>query len=111
MNFCLAGIGIHFPSKRAIAIGETLGVYRDYPVSKGSTSPLRPDLDQGNGESAGMSYRMNPHESRDNQAVNRSRPRHELRYPSPIVENPVKLFDSAFSPFARKVRMVLNTRD
>jgi len=44
MNFCLAGIGIHFPKhrKRAIAIGETLGVYRDYPVSKGCTSPFAP---------------------------------------------------------------------
>lgn len=44
MNFCLAGIGIHFPRyrKRAIAIGETLGIYRDYPVSKGCTSPFAP---------------------------------------------------------------------
>jgi 3-methyladenine DNA glycosylase AlkD len=44
MNFCLAGIGIHFPKhrKRAIAIGETLGVYRDYPCSKGCTSPFAP---------------------------------------------------------------------
>ena len=44
MNFCLAGIGIHFPKyrKRAIAIGETLGLYRDYPVSKGCTSPFTP---------------------------------------------------------------------
>jgi len=44
MNACLAGIGIHFPKhrKRAIAIGETLGVYRDYPVSKGCTSPFAP---------------------------------------------------------------------
>ena len=44
MNSCLAGIGIHFPKlrKRAIAIGETLGVYRDYPVSKGCTSPFAP---------------------------------------------------------------------
>jgi 3-methyladenine DNA glycosylase AlkD len=44
MNFCLAGIGIHFPKhrKRAIAIGERLGVYRDYPVSKGCTSPFAP---------------------------------------------------------------------
>ena len=41
MNYCLAGIGIHFPKlrKRAIAIGEKLGVYRDYPVSK--AAPLR----------------------------------------------------------------------
>src|SRR5215471_11205091 len=44
MNACLAGIGIHFPKhrKRAIAIGETLGVYRDYPVSMGCTSPFAP---------------------------------------------------------------------
>ena len=44
MNFCLAGIGIHVPKyrKRAIAIGEALGVYRDYPVSKGCTSPFAP---------------------------------------------------------------------
>lgn len=44
MNFCLAGIGIHFPQhrKRAIAIGEKLGAYRDYPTSKGCTSPFAP---------------------------------------------------------------------
>lgn len=44
VNFCLAGIGIHFPKhhKRAIAIGEALGIYRDYPVSKGCTSPFAP---------------------------------------------------------------------
>ena len=44
MNSCLAGIGIHFSKhrKRAIAIGETLGVYRNYPVSKGCTSPFAP---------------------------------------------------------------------
>ena len=44
MNYCLAGIGIHFPKhrKRALAIGEKLGVYRDYPVSKGCTSPFAP---------------------------------------------------------------------
>ncbi len=44
MNFCLAGIGIHFPEHRdrAISIGETLGIYRDYPVSKGCTSPFAP---------------------------------------------------------------------
>lgn len=44
MNFCLGGIGIHFPEhrKRAIAIGESLGIYRDYPVSKGCTSPFVP---------------------------------------------------------------------
>ena len=44
MNMTLATIGIHFPKlrKRAIAIGEKLGVYRDYPVSKGCTSPFAP---------------------------------------------------------------------
>jgi 3-methyladenine DNA glycosylase AlkD len=44
MNSCLAGIGIHFPKhrKRAIAIGEKLGTYRGYPVSKGCTSPFAP---------------------------------------------------------------------
>lgn len=44
MNFCLAGIGIHFAEhrKRAIAIGEKLGIYRDYPTSKGCTSPFAP---------------------------------------------------------------------
>lgn len=44
MNNTLATIGIHFPElrKRAIAIGEKLGIYRDYPVSKGCTSPFAP---------------------------------------------------------------------
>jgi len=44
MNNTLAEIGIHFPKlrKRAIAIGERLGIYRDYPVSKGCTSPFAP---------------------------------------------------------------------
>lgn len=44
MNSTLAQIGIQFPKlrKRAIAIGEKLGVYRDYPVSKGCTSPFAP---------------------------------------------------------------------
>lgn len=44
MNSTLAEIGIHFPDhrKRAVAIGERLGVYRDYPVSKGCTSPFAP---------------------------------------------------------------------
>jgi len=45
MNSTLAEIGIHFPMhrKRAIAIGEKLGIYRDYPVSKGCTSPFAPN--------------------------------------------------------------------
>lgn len=44
MNFCLAEIGINHPGhrQRAISIGEKLGVYRDYPVSKGCTSPFAP---------------------------------------------------------------------
>jgi len=44
MNNTLLAIGIHFPKhrKRAIAIGEKLGIYRDYPVSKGCTSPFAP---------------------------------------------------------------------
>ena len=44
MNFALAFIGIHFPKhrERAIAIGESLGIYKDYPVSKGCTSPYAP---------------------------------------------------------------------
>jgi len=44
MNFVLVEIGINFPKlrKRALAIGEKLGVYRDYGVSKGCTSPFAP---------------------------------------------------------------------
>ncbi len=44
MNFCLIDIGIKFPAhrERAIAIGERLGVFRGYPVSKGCTSPFAP---------------------------------------------------------------------
>ena len=44
MNFCLAEIGIKHPEhrQRALEIGERLGVYRDYPVSKGCTSPFAP---------------------------------------------------------------------
>ncbi|MFO0801767.1 MAG: DNA alkylation repair protein [Gemmataceae bacterium] len=44
MNMCLAEIGINHPKlrKRAVSIGEKLGVYRDYPVSKGCTSPFAP---------------------------------------------------------------------
>lgn len=44
MNFTLAEIGINHPShrQRAIAIGEKLGVYRDYPTPKGCTSPFAP---------------------------------------------------------------------
>lgn len=44
MNAALAAIGINFAKhrKRAIAIGEKLGIYRDYPCSKGCTSPFAP---------------------------------------------------------------------
>jgi len=44
MNTTLAQIGINLPQfrERAIGIGERLGVYRDYPVSKGCTSPFAP---------------------------------------------------------------------
>lgn len=44
MNAALAAIGINVANhrKRAIAIGEKLGIYRDYPCSKGCTSPFAP---------------------------------------------------------------------
>lgn len=44
MNYCLAEIGINFPEHRdrAVAIGEKLGVLRDYPTSKGCVSPYAP---------------------------------------------------------------------
>jgi 3-methyladenine DNA glycosylase AlkD len=44
MNMALAQIGTCFPALRekAIAIGEQLGIYRNYPVSKGCTSPFAP---------------------------------------------------------------------
>ena len=44
MNYCLAGIGIHFLEyrERAIAIGERIGAFRDYPAPKGCTSPFAP---------------------------------------------------------------------
>ena len=44
MNFVLAEIGIHNPNlrERAISIGDNLGIYKDYPVSKGCTSPFAP---------------------------------------------------------------------
>lgn len=44
MNNTLAAIGINHPKlrKRAVAVGERLGVYRDYPCSKGCTSPFAP---------------------------------------------------------------------
>ena len=44
MNNTLANIGIHAPKlrKRAVAIGEKIGLYRDWPVSKGCTPPFVP---------------------------------------------------------------------
>lgn len=44
MNTCLVQIGIHSPKhrKHALAIGEALGICRDYPTSKGCTSPFAP---------------------------------------------------------------------
>lgn len=44
MNFALAEIGINHPShrERAVAIGEKLGLYRDYPTVKGCVSPFVP---------------------------------------------------------------------
>ena len=44
MNYTLAEIGINFPKyrSRAIAIAEDLGVYKDFPTSKGCTSPFAP---------------------------------------------------------------------
>ena len=44
MNNTLGAIGIHHPSHRprAVAIGEKIGLYRDWPVSKGCTPPYVP---------------------------------------------------------------------
>lgn len=44
MNWCAAQIGIADEGLRGrcIALGERLGLYRDYPVSKGCTSPYLP---------------------------------------------------------------------
>lgn len=44
MNNTLAGIGIHHAAlrPRAIAMGEAMGIYRDYPTPKGCTSPFAP---------------------------------------------------------------------
>lgn len=44
MNTALAQIGINHPDyrERALKIGEKLGLFRDYPVSKGCTSPFAP---------------------------------------------------------------------
>ncbi|MDC1142037.1 DNA alkylation repair protein [Planctomycetota bacterium] len=44
MNSALVNIGIHQAKhrKKVIAIAEKLGVYRDFPTSKGCTSPFAP---------------------------------------------------------------------
>lgn len=44
MNNTLIAIGVHHPKhrKRAIAIGEKIGLYKDWPVSKGCTPPYVP---------------------------------------------------------------------
>ncbi len=44
MNYALAEIGIKYPEyrERAIGIGKKLGIYKDYPVSKGCVSPYAP---------------------------------------------------------------------
>jgi 3-methyladenine DNA glycosylase AlkD len=44
INFTLVEIDIRLPEHRqqAIAIAERLGIYRDYPVSKGCRSPFAP---------------------------------------------------------------------
>ncbi|CAM5477624.1 DNA alkylation repair protein OS=Streptomyces tendae OX=1932 GN=GUR47_12990 PE=4 SV=1 [Streptomyces tendae] len=44
MNHCLARIGIDHPEHRprALAIGERLGVLKDYPTPPGCTSPYAP---------------------------------------------------------------------
>jgi 3-methyladenine DNA glycosylase AlkD len=44
MNITLVNIGIHHPKlrKRAVSIGEKLGVFSDFPTAKGCTSPFAP---------------------------------------------------------------------
>jgi 3-methyladenine DNA glycosylase AlkD len=44
MNAALASIGTHHPAyrARALAIGEAVGAYRNYPTSPGCTSPFAP---------------------------------------------------------------------
>jgi 3-methyladenine DNA glycosylase AlkD len=44
MNNTLMAIGIHHPSlrKRVIAIGEKIGLYKDWPMSKGCIIPYVP---------------------------------------------------------------------
>ena len=56
MNIALGETGIQFPKhrKRALKIGETLGGFRDYPHIEGLHLTLRADLDQRDGEAAGL---------------------------------------------------------
>lgn len=44
MNFALGYAGIHHPEHRdrVLKMGERIGAYKDYPVSKGCTSPYVP---------------------------------------------------------------------
>lgn len=44
-NECLAQIGITYPEfrERAVAVGERLGVLKDYPTPKNCTSPYAPE--------------------------------------------------------------------
>jgi 3-methyladenine DNA glycosylase AlkD len=44
MNFCLGEIGIRYPEHRdrVIRIGETVGLYKDWPLSKGCIPPYVP---------------------------------------------------------------------
>ena len=44
MNFCLGEIGMNHRAhrERVVAIGEKIGLYRDYPCSKGCVSPFVP---------------------------------------------------------------------
>ena len=44
MNFALIAVGVHHAPlrARAVAIGEKIGAYRDYPCSKGCVSPFAP---------------------------------------------------------------------
>ena len=48
MNSTLEAIGIHHPKlrQRAVAIGEKVGLYRDWPVSKGCIPPCVPAWDE-----------------------------------------------------------------
>ncbi len=45
MNYCAAMIGIYDPERRqrCLDLGERLGLYLDYPVPKGCTSPYLPE--------------------------------------------------------------------